>query len=134
MTWQFPPDNQAKTYKAGWQTRRIRERSGCLNLWLGASAFFAAVSGWVLFQILNAIANQPEQPVADGKWLAILLFSIMIVATLIFLRAIVLWRKWGVYGMVVVSLASPFIKQALVRTNASDLIAPFVQLLILFFL
>lgn len=116
------PANTPYIYKAR------RERGVWLRIWLAASTIFTLIASLLVVQILNALASRPEITVPTNKWISIGLFSMMILATLVFLRAIALWRKWGVYGMVVVSLISPLIKQELTTINIVDWIAPFVQI------
>jgi presenilin-like A22 family membrane protease len=128
----MPSDSLSQPYK--YSPHFQRERSGCLNLWLIASIAFTLFAGFLIVQILNTLASRPEITVPDNTWINILLFSAIIVSTLVFLRAIVLWRKWGVYGMVVVSIVSPFIKQGLMMVSIWDWIAPFIQIGLLLFL
>lgn len=110
-----------------------RERSGCLNLWLGASALFGAFAVVSMIDLWAFVFRTPNafQRVSP---VALFLYSALLIGLLVCVWGIWKWKQWGVYGAALTSIASPFIEYSLGVATTSDWVAPFVQIIILYYL
>lgn len=103
------------------------ERGGCLSIWLAVSALFIIIA----FFGLAGLASEAER---QGIGAVIYVLMGMSVLSLVCLYGIYEWKRWGVYGLAAISIISPFVEASLGVADASDCIAPFVQLGILAYL
>jgi hypothetical protein len=113
--------------------KSARERSGCLNLWLGASALFGALAVVGLVQIWDLVLRTPNafQRISP---IALLIYSGLLIGMLVSVWGIWKWKRWAVYAAAMCSIVSPFAESALKVADAQDWIAPFVQIAILYYL
>lgn len=110
-----------------------RERGGCLTVWVAASAIVGVIAVFGFFNLLGVIGRIPTaaRRISIGT---LFLFGGLLAAQLVCLWGIWEWKKWGVYGMAAIAIASPFVEGALGVATATDWIAPFIQIGILYFL
>ena len=113
--------------------RAVRERSGCLNLWLIASIVFGLIALFGLIQVWELVLRTPNafQRVSP---IGLILLSALLIGMLICVWGIWRWKRWAVYGIALTSIVSPFVEYAFFRADASDVIAPFIQIAVLYFL
>lgn len=114
-------------------TSAQRKRGGCLTLWVTVSAIMGVIAAFGFCNLLGVVGRVPPalRRISIGS---MFLLGGLIAAQLVCLWGIWQWKKWGVYGMAAIAIASPFIEGALGIATATDWLAPFIQLGILYFL
>ncbi len=113
--------------------KSMRERSGCLNLWLGASAIFGAIAVLSLIQLWQVVSRTPNafQRISP---ISLILYSALLIGMLVSVGGIWKWKQWGVYGAAAASIISPFVENSLGVATPSDWVAPIIQIAILYYL
>lgn len=109
------------------------ERGGCLTLWLVLSFGVGLLGVLMYVNLLGVVAERPGALRIISP-VALILFGILILSSLLFLADIWRWKRRGVYGIAITAIASPFIETMLRTADSSDWVAPVIQLGILYFL
>lgn len=112
-----------------------KDRGGCLSLWLIGSTLFSLYGLFVLCQAVSIVSDRSSfYSNRSGLMCAFVLLGAIVIGSLVSLFGIWNWKKWGVYGIATMSIASPIIEGLVGAPDASDLVAAVVQLTILYFL
>lgn len=108
------------------------ERGGCLTFWLGVQALFTGIAAIYFLNVLGQLGRVRS----PGLGLYLLILAALIAGMIACLIGIWRWKRWGVYGIVAISIAS-FIAEFIFSTptlNITDCLQPIVGNLILYYL
>ncbi len=97
------------------------ERSGCLTWWLIASVLFSILA---VFQLLNAGGELTR----SGNSQFFVVSVALVVVAMACLYGIYEWKRWGVYGYVVVGLVGLVLNMVAGTATGPICLAPFVQI------
>ena len=103
------------------------EHSGCLTAWLTVSVLAAIV---VIFFLSRAI------PIAQIRGMRTFVYILIgaSVFNIVFIGGIFDWRRWGVIGFVATIIGSAVLQIITGLAAPRDVIAPFVQIGLLYYL
>ena len=129
-----PPENPL--YKPPKALALGRERGGCLTAWLGVSLALSLIGAVLFLQVLDGFrpgALRPGFRMPFSSFAVVFMIGLTI-ADIVCLYGTWNWKRWGVYGLVVVAIVSPLAESMLGRAAEADFIAPIVQMVILWLL
>lgn len=108
------------------QPDEVRQRGGCLTAWLGV----------LLLQMLDLLRPGTIRLEADRQYVLLVVFLLggLLVGTFACLYGIWNWKRWGVYGIAALSVASLLVSIILDVATSRDFIQPFTQNAVLWFL
>jgi hypothetical protein len=128
-----PPGSDYDDYSLRWKAP-TRERGGCLTTWLVVSTGVALLSVFLICQTLAVVTGRSGLSLRPGTWLGIIVIGGLFIAHLRCLWGIWAWKRWGVKGIAALSIISPLVEVAFGTATATDFVAPFIQIGILYFL
>jgi len=104
-------------------------------LYLVVMGIFSAIALIVLIAAVVSLFNRMATRTVPWYYVAGMILAVaLFVVILTSLWGIWKWKRWGVYGLVGALIGSVFIKTFLASVSASDCVAPFIQLGILYVL
>lgn len=129
MSNQQPPSNVKSIHQS-------REGSGVLKLWLIGVMLANMVVAYTLWQSVNELSSFGVREVASRASFLLGFLGIWLVMLFVCVVATWKWKRWGVYGIVILTLLNPIVTFLIlpIGIRVGDLISPVVQLLILYLL
>jgi hypothetical protein len=118
------------------QPDEVRQRGGCLTAWLGVSLAASLITGVLLLQMLDLLRPGTIRLEADRQYVLLVVFLLggLLVGMFACLYGIWNWKRWGVYGIAALSVASLLVSIILDVATSRDFIQPFTQNAVLWFL
>lgn len=136
--YQVPNSTTPPLGPSNFQPEEVRQRGGCLTIWLGLSLALALISAANLFQLLDYLrpgALRPGAGITSSELIGIIVgYGVLVIGIIASIYGIWHWKRWGVYGMVAVVFVSPVIELMVGDLVPRDCVQPFLQSGFLWFL
>jgi hypothetical protein len=126
------PQEHRDTLRGSYHEPTSTEHGGCLTLWLvvqGLGTVYAAI-------LLMGVFSQVSRARSPALTIYVAIVTVFIIGTIASLIGIWRWKRWGIYGIVAVSIFSPITEFIFATSSFSllDCAQPFVGNLILYYL
>lgn len=132
MSTSLPPPEQAKGYTPGY-IYGMRERSGCLTLWLLVASAASVYNIIGFAQVLNFVSEYPElQEHISGAFIAAL--AALVVTSIAGVWGMWNWKRWGVYLVGLTGIGIAALEFAMGVGTLTDIIQPVILVAILVWL
>lgn len=129
-SYQPPTRPDLETAAANYRAEQGKNRGGCLTVWLGVSLALSLLTVLLLIQSLDAFrpGALPGGRTMPVSIVTVLLVLALGIANVVSIYGIFQWKRWGVYGLVAVLIASPVVELMIGTATGRDLLQPFIQI------
>lgn len=127
-----PPAKQAEAYPPDY-IYGMRERSGCLTVWLLAASAASVYNILGFAQVLNFVSEYPELS-EDISGALIAALAILLVTSIAGVVGMWRWKRWGVYLVGLTGIGITVLEFAMGVGTLIDVIQPAIQIGILVWL